>query len=405
MALRFWSRVRFVDAVAVGSTVLLCLIVVTACAAPAAPASAPGGAEAPAAEGGGEAAAAEAEAAMPENPSDASGFCIFDTGSGFLLISNLSGDCGSTANIPSIADRDQACEDIVPFDGSAAYDAVTDRPIGWTFGVNFDVLSSAGNPLGCLHVYERDDANGTYVPVDNGGIVVDTCTIDTSPSTGMTPTIGGGTASFCQAGLVRCEMAVGRWIEDSTLQAYLLGSPQALPTLAQELANFAPGGDVMHKYPTFTLVADAAWPDDACPLDAEQELPVVRYVPEGGSGPTYAIDLYTPGDRVVTIPDATCSAEQIEIDTQAGLRVWRDHSESAESSDPYALYKYQLDGGPIEACTVSGPLDPVSLWVGIATLYIGFDPDRPDTGFSGVIDGVLVDPYDSKPPTAEGPNG
>ncbi|MBK8047590.1 MAG: hypothetical protein IPK16_10985 [Anaerolineales bacterium] len=54
----------------------------------------------------------------------------------------------------------------------------------------------------------------------------------------------------------------------------------------------------------------------------------------------------------------------------------------------------------VDTCEVDPTPAPVPFWIGDAYLEIGFDATQPETSFRGNIDGVLIDPLDSKPPTS-----
>ena len=385
MKMQLWCRDRVIGSAWIG---LVSLLLLAACAPAAAPPAA---------------APTEEAAAATTTTSTDSGFCITDDNAGLMAIQQ---ECGSTADLPTASERDAACADIVAFDGEAAYTGTTDLPIGWTFGINFDAFSTAGNPLGCLHIYQRDDSAGSagaYVPVDGGGIVVDTCVVTVEPAAVDSPSFNGSTASFCRAGAVQCRMAIGAWVMDPLLQKYVLNSaPSAAPpTLEAELAAFAPAIDVTHVYTDLSLVAAVAWPGEPCALD-NQPLPIVQYAPPVGSGDLITLSLEAVSGDTVTVPGATCSSETEWKALPDGLLLWRDHREAALSSGDYPLYQYLTPSGGGGQCTVPGPLDPVSFWLGESMLSIGYDPAAPEISFTGDIDGVLLDPFDSKPPTSGG---
>lgn len=403
MITRYRSGSKFVGVAFTAAAVLLCVFLLAACAPAATPAPEQ---QAPAA-------ATEESAPPPEEAEEGeppivdtsveSEFCIDDDQAGKLVVR----DCNSPADMPDTAKRDDACADIVPFDGEEAFAAVADLPIGWTFGVNFDAISSADAPFGCLRIYQRDpnaaSGNGAYVAVDGGGIVVDTCTVAAAPSAGPLPVFGGGTASFCRAGVVTCTLAIGPWINDPRVQQYVLANaPASAPSsLAGELMAFAPPGQELHTYVDFSMVADVAWPEDSCVLDEEQPLPIVRYIPDTGMGSTYELDLASKGGNAITVPNVlTCSPSATWDAPPEGMRLWRFHDATALTAPEHPLFVYQAQGGQAGYCTVTGPLAPVELWVGNSTLMIGHDTNTPDIGFTGAIGGVLIDPFDSKPPTS-----
>ena len=144
MITRYRSGFKFVGVAFTAAAVLLCVFLLAACAPAATPAPEQ---QAPAA-------ATEESAPTPEEAEEGeppivdtsveSEFCIYDDQAGKLVVR----DCNSPADMPDTAKRDDACADIVPFDGEEAFAAVADLPIGWTFGVNFDAISSADAPFG-----------------------------------------------------------------------------------------------------------------------------------------------------------------------------------------------------------------------------------------------------------------
>lgn len=322
------------------------------------------------------------------------------------------------------AERDRACEPIVLFDGPAAFDLhPREQPILWTFIVNFDLLSPTGNPVGCLRLYHRmppsgtvPSGGGTFEAIDGGGILVDTCT---KGPTG-TVVLSGGTAAFDAGGYVQCKMDIEAWVRD--LQDHLICSPDRcdLPannglSLDSKLPAFVDSSVLppypLHGYQNFSMVAkltEITPPHSSLlPID----VPILFYQDEAPIGFGWwwwyfnqSMTIRFQQDGGVTFPEEVgCSLPSILPPFNVPQTWWRNFLGRPSSYD--WTYTYEVEAGVYPQCvtTFSTPFTTTSvLWftIGTATLYIGNTPTS-DT-FKGSLDGIMIDPTDSRPPKGPG---
>lgn len=290
-------------------------------------------------------------------------------------------------------DPDQACASIIPFDGKAAYERHNsdDNLILWTFLVNFNQFSPfTGNPLGCLRLYHRVEPStsrpaGTYDEIDGGGILVDTCT----PGPLGSVKFDGDAAIFKEGEYVQCAMNILAWVRLLTGDDR---SPGILPEeFRSDLDRFFDHHP--HSYQSLAMVAslrsvestigadlpiiyyDAPW--DGLWWTFDQSMLIRLLQTNTGPGLTFPIDRCTTSDYILTINDTP-------------IIWWYDFERSVRK------YEYQR-GEEIKSCNAPSPFfSPPWFWIGPATLYIG---NTPTSGsFQGSLDGVLIDPTDSRPP-------
>ena len=303
------------------------------------------------------------------------------------------------------AERDTACMSIVPFEGRMAAVIASNNGLvaGWSFGVNFDAARD-GRPLGCLRIYhlsEELSSAGMLVPVmepvDQGGIVVDTCTVD--PTAAVVST--AGEARICGSGSVTCALALGAWFLDPKVGDLVNGSDYAMqdPTAAGDIAGLTADGD-MAPYPDLTLVARTRWTssnsgDPECTLTSAVQ-PLFNFTPDGESAPQHALTLYAveQGTSLTFEPECANNPAWLPEDQwnttystliQEPTGVFREYG-NADSA---------TGGWTSTACNVATPPD-VTFWLGPGTLTIGA---LEGAVTDGIIDGVLIDPLDSRPPS------
>jgi len=373
---RYWSLTRH------AFVVVSALLLIAACAAPAAPAATE--TEAPTE------AATETEApVVPTIEVAPSDDCVFIDDQQQIVVES----CDAKA-----AERSFACNDVVPLKGDIAYN-INDgsKPIGWTLGVNFsDASLGTAGPLGCLRLYLRDDGAAAYVPIDNGGILFDTCTAS------ATVPITGEMAQYCTPGApdnsraISCKVNLAGWLQEPDLIDYI----DTITTVARPLIHdFASVPDSIHHYPNFAMVAKAKW-ENNCDL-VKAVLPVIHYVAPAAPTAQPSLDLVSEssGDDRLRFA-ASCPEEQPAwYDVGQTHRLWYDIAEDAATSASVLTYVHQLETAAAEVCNPGAGDAPVDFWIGEAELWIGHDPAT-DESFMGDLDGILIDPYDSKPPVA-----
>lgn len=279
-------------------------------------------------------------------------------------------------------DRDLACNDILVFDGVKAFEnGRDDQPILWTFGVNFDLRSTDGSPVGCFKLYER--GNSSYDPV--GSFLADVCTITGTVDIASTR----GYATFDGHGYVECSINLSQWVSQTVASDLYPDRAESLSGFYEEGTPSRPRPD--HKYDNFAMVAHARLPKDidAKALSESKVLPLLAYESSGVVSPTLSLQL-DPSDIVHL---GSCSIKLGEDETYSYW--WYDLRALVEPNQRYAS---QEQGAPSETDCGTGPdSSPLVFSIQAATLYIGYDPT---TGgiFQGTMDGILIDPTDSKPP-------
>jgi hypothetical protein len=285
-------------------------------------------------------------------------------------------------------ERDAACADIVPFDGKVAAErARPEDTFGWTLGVNFDVLNGIGAPVGCLHLYSRN--GDIFVPMDHGGILVDTCAVNED---NQSPTIANGEAMFKGRGDISCAVDLAAWFNDPALHAYVAQPGQIQMSQSEAVMT----------YYSFALVASVGFVAVPCDPTASSPtcpLPLIHYQPVGIDLPQPTLDAAAVGSDFTFSADV-CGLTPIRWTTSPGWHfLWYDLL--AHSSDHALQQIYRWPGalGSARATCMSPQLaEPVDLWVQEATLFIGARPDG-SAHFTGILDGILLDPFDSKEPT------
>lgn len=390
------------------NTVWTCIIlalaaVLAGCTAVTPPAAAPAG-EATAT------AAAVAAATASAVPTSPLGCLVVDPSGDVTLVD----PCDSATETL----RNTACRDVVPFDGGAAYNNVDDtKPLGWSLAVNFND-AVPGDPPACLRLYYRDDTPGVeaYMPIDGGGILVETCKIS-----GNLP-ITGDYAEFCAdkdpKGVV-CSVNLAAWISDQKTQDFVAPVYPGVD-LPSILANF--GSTPSHTYATMALISTVNW--DSCPL-VPRRMPLITYLPTTPAAPQpqlllasalSADDLKAIGDGDYNFDEAPDAAEVIGFTQQCTGAPWTgqwltwvpaaedqlvawDQRQASLTSDPYDLQIHQPPlSAPTDSCIAVDPTPAVDLWQSDAKLLIGMETDPPsNSSFLGNVDGVLIDPFDSKP--------
>lgn len=279
-----------------------------------------------------------------------------------------------------------ACDDVVAFDAEQAYENAREADLlGWTLTVSFDAVVGEGEaprPLGCLRLYRRDDGQRRFAPARGGTILFDTC------QTSGSVDINDGKAHFGaggeSGGTVTCAVDLAKWVGDFLVNHAHTGDESG--GILMRTINFA-GPTSIHQYPGLTLVARVEMEEDD-PFAPNGSL-VFRYL---GADAEYshALTLATTGtDDGSFAPACPDVSPPPVFKLPLALTAWRDLSEGRMRNS------YQpAEGEPI-LCDAGEGSASADFWIGPATLEIG--AVQADNAFAGSIDGVLVDPFDSKP--------
>ncbi len=218
-------------------------------------------------------------------------------------------DGGTIQPPPTVADgtippppddslRDLACQNIFNVNllqafGNSAYN--TD--LFWTIHFNFKSFDSSGNPVGCYRLYARDLTSHSFVPIDNGGQVIEGCEAvggmifeETSlpfDSTGTGP-VSAGVAHFDGNSHIACSFSIQALTEAAISTAIvksgvnnlqdLLAANAVNATLHQSITDEVDRLAVSltnHDLKTLTLVAAG----QAHYNQAQPASPVLFYLP------------------------------------------------------------------------------------------------------------------------------
>jgi hypothetical protein len=331
-----------------------------------------------------------------------------------------------------LALRNSACQDFLHGEDENAEDNALieayrrtpeDHPVLWTFGVNFDVFDE-GDPLGCFRLYRRNEDLSRFDPIDGGGILVDTCRVMTQGSSGVR--FAEGSAIFA-GGYVQCDMDVGSWVEilTSTFTANR-GDEEELRRFNEPITQTVTTGEGVltinltstHVYSNFALVASVVKISRSASVAKEELIPLVSYQPEapGRTDVDAPKLLIQKKNETVTFPETCQNVETVDVSSHellASLATpaisiaspatwWHDLRPVPDGDGPVLIrqFAYGERTAPSLAtlCVVAQGEDvkPLQFWIGPATLYIGYDP-KTEATFTGTLDGVLVDPTNSKP--------
>lgn len=310
--------------------------------------------------------------------------------------------CGSPAIPYEPADIAAACNHIFPLDPNQAYanTRVTGDIAVWTFGINFDLVNANGAPIGCLTLLRSDDASRSFVPIDRGGILVDTCSTTTS-----LPAIEDGVAFFDGSSDVTCTMNMGAWLQDPLLQGWVrdslgeLGSAELADRLDQAIPD-----DFFIEYRTYALVASLIQRGTPpCAASADCLQPLFQLIPDPSVDASYRQKLSVlarAGGETFTFasgPEA-CAEPPAWTPSAARALIWRNVPPVLPEpiSAMEYLYRRAADATQV-VCYEPGYSGFVPFWLGPAEVVIGRDVDSPAT-YVGELDGILIGPPDSKPP-------
>jgi hypothetical protein len=288
------------------------------------------------------------------------------------------------SNIYSLDQMNAACEGIIPFDGKVAYkNAPKDQPILWGLGVNFELLSPAGDPVACFKLY-RSDMIGEYHLLYT--FLIDTC--DVSNIKQVTFTVPGQ-ASFRGNGHIACEVNLAQWMA-------IVASSETDPAILFLLQNFylappaTPGGppqfQTFHTYENFTMVGRGTTPSSDPDVDW---MPIVKYKPLNPSTLTAPV-------LGLTVAAGDLYLKNCYLSYSHDYFWWYDLR-----TDNYNQFTYSeiIPATAYPDCGRGSDLSPLAVSIGQAVLYIGYDDS---TTYKGALDGVLIDPTDSKPPQEGG---
>ncbi len=323
-------------------------------------------------------------------------------------------------------ERDIACTPIVPFEANLAGQFMAEQglTVGWTFGVNFDVTGH-GAPLACLRLYHLKTevaANGaithTAAAIDRGGMPVATCEV----IDGATIDAERGLASFCGQGRVQCRMRLNEWFVDEQILALAAASAyeQGIPMAPQEVEALAGQGENA-PYPKISLIARAAWapaqtlaspilyatlgysptevidPESMLCRPTHWEQPLVAFVLADASALQHvlAINVDSPNAALFS----TTEACNVVWPLGTGWNTTYNHLADEFGTPQHMFENKQEKNGRLETvatCTHPAAVGQVEFWQGEGALMIG---ELDGISMEGVIDGVLIDPLDSRPPS------
>jgi hypothetical protein len=291
-------------------------------------------------------------------------------------------------------ERDQVCAGIVAVNLQEAFQRTPPhQTILWTFGVNFDLLTEAGDPIGCLRLYQRDDASQTFVAVDDGGVAVISCRIEPAG-----PTISNGEALFAGEGGIECAMDLQDWVREilPLLVKQATGLSYA-EELNSNLESFV--ANPTHELANFTMVARL---HEVEPVGALA--PVLYYQPRDLQSEAPA--LYVDIQAGIVFPGSSCA---VPLPGPTPHFWWYDLRQDSvpyqAGGSSFLYYAWQDAGAPPQTDCLAPNVEfvlektPFQLSIGPASLYIGYDPATSET-LHGTVDGILVDPADSKPPAS-----
>lgn len=259
------------------------------------------------------------------------------------------------------------------------------KQIMWTFGLNFEHLTPVGRPYGCLNLYFRESnvyGVETFVPIDDGGIAIDSCHY-----TGTTP------VSFFQGKMklegdqgVCCNTYLAKWVDQ--WQAHLNANPSLLHpnidlvALNDALNNFVKTSP--HLYEQFTLMAELAY------LDGCQENALVAEYTAGLNQHPHIVLSHYPCEAVVL------KKGELKLPTQWPQHWWYNIEATGQVDEGHlyydALSAYQT------ARWDTGWQGKAEFSTDVAQLFIGYNPHRKWGSLRGLVEAVLIDPADSKPP-------
>jgi hypothetical protein len=327
-------------------------------------------------------------------------------------ISNMVEEC-NTGRPPEITDlRNSACADIHDYDEVAAFNATIDSGdlTAWTFGVNFDVLNANGDPLGCLRVYARDEANHRFTPVDGGGILVDTCSSTSAPSisaTGQDNSAGfpSNMATFDGTQSVVCQMDLATWLTHSLLSDFAALLWDFPMLLSGTILDSTPG-DLIQLYANLSLVTRPRWPnpvfcDPATHVDDACLQPLMQVLPSDPNAPAHTLEVFVEGTEFFRFwSRLVCPIDRGWGWNQAWSMVWRFTPSFTPQGDSSLLDLEFMSDPPgfDSSCYAVDLSEKVPYYLGLTDLWIGFAPHE-QIGLQGDLDGVLIDPSDSKPPS------
>lgn len=331
-------------------------------------------------------------------PLEASTGCLVVTQEGTLA------DCATYSPQLTAEVQESACAPIVPFDRAQAgrQTAEAGKVASWTLGLGFRTALD-GRPLGCLRLYHLAESESPWgereavlQPVDGGGILLDTCTLE-GPRFDPTQ----GYASFCSAGAISCRIHLAGWFTDPQVlnlvknSARGLADPSAV-TAISELANDAPEAD----YPFLTYVAGVGWAEPGVAPDCALQggvQPIFTVVTDEGSEVAGFSVLHA--DMGVDWNDTACGFNR----WVPGLD-WNLVYQSRVVTDNRLTTFYETLTKPsgvlpttLSSCSTSEPDGRLRMWLGPATLQIGAGGGE---RFTGYMQGILIDPPNSKPPSA-----
>lgn len=316
----------------------------------------------------------------------------------------------------AVSKRDAACKTLVPVNlQQVIQNSLPNQPIAWRINLNFKAQDKAGNPLGCLRLFEVSPGANSNAPtiqaLDEGGFLINTClskgdvTIDANRAQ----------ATFANQGFIQCTTNIRAWV--AALQAHLTN-------VKNQLAVDLMSHQTAQSYSNLVMYGrGAVWPTGApwqgylfAPVAAYQPVAAERAYPPlamsllADQGSSWA-SLYTVMNHTnYHIPAG--AANDCVFEKLKALHDWWQDFRSTDNA--LRFYWRDLSGSNpgLHLCQGLQPALPtghlLDFWIDEATLTIGYTPKMayeapqpgadPEQWFSGILEEFVIDPTDSKPP-------
>ncbi len=266
-------------------------------------------------------------------------------------------------------------------------------------------LRTAGRPVGCLRLYEKNTTDKRFDAIDSGGILVDTCEISSrSGALDLSGVLGveEGKAILDGDKYVSCDLNLVHWLTEVLSPTSEFSGHEALFNTFVETA--VPTG--AHGYRSFTIVSEAVI---TVTTEGLGLAPLVNYQPQPDPDSPGAVDFSVqlfPSNSFpyvgVTFPlpgkcpsDGSCPG----YDAGEDVTWWYDYlANEREFPLQYVAEGMSASDKPNQSAPTLGipPEALLQFWIGAAKLYVGYNPVT-DVGLHGTIDSILIDPSNSKP--------
>lgn len=349
------------------------------------------------------------------------------------------------AELPPNPLRDLACESVIDVDlKKAAENAdIYDKHILWTVHMNFMAFENNDiqNPLGCFRLYALNEDAGEFVPIDAGGLIIDTCQVGGEATFDMTEvsssnlqrsSVKTGIAHLNNEWFIVCE---GLSIKQMTIDVinFVSGGTGIGPILTsiginngENATSIAEEYELLvtqdyHENIPLTLIAGGSVlraGDESSsliyyePIDSTNSVPPVAMAilpqADNNSGEFYAFvenDEYKSDSNLPPDPEAPVSDPNCRSIYGTDYYWWTDLN--LQRATKLEFTKRELGAADLQLCTSITPdtnqISSARIWTGPANLYIACDPNTIDdqgvcqSGLNGTLFGIMLDPLNSKP--------